>query len=212
MSRTARSIILAVVVLSTACSSGGNGDAGPGETSDGGSDGGGSGTVPAAVFAAGFCETFLGWVSSVEQQFEANSEAFDSLEAEFGDEQGPEVLIRVRDAVVEGLEGFRTATEQVVSRLDAIGSPDVVGGEDLGVQLRGIFADVVIAADGYAERARNLGTDDADAFIEALFEISSDIEAELTGIFATFDTFDGTFDDPALAAALANEPACAGVG
>lgn len=169
---------------------------------------GGSQTADVQQLAATYCEAFLGWADAVEEQFEANSEVFDDLEAQFGDDVEAQVLTEVQEVVIDGLDGFRSSTTDVVDQLEDLDAPETAGARELLTQTISVFDRTATAIDGFRDRAESLDPADGGAFVAGMAQISTDVQVDLSSLFAELEEVEGVLEGSELAAAFEDEPAC----
>lgn len=170
--------------------------------------GGGSQTADLRQLAATYCEAFLGWADAVEEQFQANGEVFDDLEARFGDDLEAQVLAEVQEVVIDGLDGFRSSTVDVVDQLEDLDPPETAGARELLTETISVFDRTATAIDGFRDRAESLDPADGGAFVAGMAQISTDVQVDLSSLFAELEEMEEILEGSELAAAFEDEPAC----
>jgi hypothetical protein len=146
---------------------------------DGGTDGGGEAdTVSATEYATGVCTAISGWVDDIQglnQDLQANLD--------------PTSMDSLKDAMVGFLEDVTTATDSVISDVEAVGIPDVEDGQAAADAVLSALRDSrAVFADAH-DRVEGLSTDDPAAFAEELETLGTDIGSSMSGIGGELDQF-----------------------
>lgn len=185
----AGTLLLALVLA--ACSSDDNGSGGDG----GGGDAGSGQAVSADVYATSLCtgiQTYIDDVTALSNTFAASLDPAAELAGQ-------------RDAVVGFLDEVLTATDTLISDLEAAGVPDVDGGQAIVDAVGQSFDQARGVIDDARTQVQALALDDAQTFAAELGSIGTTIQSSLGGIGGALSAL----DSPELAEAVAAEPACA---
>jgi hypothetical protein len=182
--------LLALVLA--ACSGDDNGG---GDTTGGGGDTGGAQTVPAEAYATSLCtsmQTYIDDVTNLSNSFASTLDPSADLAGQ-------------QDAVVGFLDDVLTITDTLITDLEAAGVPDVEGGQAIRDAVSQSFDRARTVIGDAKSQVEGLALDDPQAFATELGNIGAAIQESLGGIGGSLSAL----DSPALADAVAAEPACA---
>ena len=194
-----RSMLVAGLVLAVfamaACSNddgGGGGGQTGGET--GGETGGQATTVSTDTYVSGLCTTMGTYVSDVQSitnEFTASLDPTAALEDQ-------------KTVVVTYLEDVITATETMISEVEAVGVPDVDNGEAVVGAVQDSFQQAQAVLEDARSTVEGLSVDDPVAFGNALIDLGTSLESSLAGVGDSL----GALDSQELSEAAAAAPAC----
>ena len=190
-----RSMLVAGLVLAVfamaACS---NDDGGGGGGQTGGETGGQATTVSTDTYVSGLCTTMGTYVSDVQSitnEFTASLDPTAALEDQ-------------KTVVVTYLEDVITATETMISEVEAVGVPDVDNGEAVVGAVRDSFQQAQAVLEDAKSTVEGLSIDDPVAFGNALIDLGTSLETSLAGVGDSL----GALDSQELSEAAAAAPAC----
>jgi hypothetical protein len=158
--------------------------------------------VPARAWAREVCTGLVGW-----------QERIDTGAAALGRRVAPEAeLGEARDALVDFLGDAAAATDELVSRVVAAGTPAVAMGRSLARDLR---ANLERAGRLFAENRTRAGTipvDDPGAYRDAARRVVADVERGRDEVEEALAGLDGDYDVPELERAFEEERPCNRLG
>ena len=137
----------------------------------------GNEAVPSGTFVDGMCTAMGTWIDVLQG---GNDELQQDLAGITSAEQAIELLVGYLDRTVE-------ATDELIADVEALGPPDVDGGEDAQASILETFEGVRTALADAADEVRGLDTSDPQALADALTTLSSDLTdatGELVGPLA----------------------------
>ena len=186
-------VIVAVSVLG-ACS---GDDPAPASPTENGSGSPEPENAAGTEYVTAVCEGVSGWLDEIQ-----------TLTAEFQDTSSQATNIRqVKGAAVAYLGGLLDATDTLVSGLEDSGVPDVPRGAEAAQHILDGLGQVRTAMENARGRIRDLATDDPQAFVARLREITSELGSEMSSVGASMEEF----DSPELDTAAADVPEYEGV-
>lgn len=183
--------VLAIVALASAC--GGDGSSTP--SSDGTETSGGiepAGSSSAEEYATGVCTAINDWIASLTTQASSLSDVPTDPVA------GQDVMLTFLDAVIAD-------TDALVSKIEALGAPDVADGEAANAALLTTLEQVRDLYQTLRDGVAGLDTSDPTAFATALTGLSTALSTGSSDIGSALDEFQ-TGD---LATVFQGTPACA---
>ena len=194
--RSPRSILFAVVLaslLAAACSSDGSGGAEGGDGGDGGENA--PAQTGAGSYVDGVCTALTDWQSGLE----TDNQALQSSLTE-----GTPTPDETKTALVDFLSSTVDGTKAMVSDIEALGVPDVEGGDQVATALSSALGGVVTLFESALSDVEGLSTDDPAAMATALTELGTDISQGSAGIGTAL----GDLDTPELEEAAKSSEAC----
>jgi hypothetical protein len=195
-------MLLALALALSACSSNDNGGGttgggNTGTTAASGSTSSSGGTVSPADYAKSLCTSMQNYVTNVT-----------NLSNNFASSLDPSAdLAGQRDAVAGFLDDVLSATDQLISDLDAAGVPDVANGQEIVSSIKAAYQQARQAIDDAKKQVQGLSLDDPTAFASQLSDIGTAIQSSLGDIGGSLSTL----DSPELSAAVSSEPSCAAI-
>ena len=160
-------------------------------TGDTGTSGG---TVSSEEYVQSVCTSMSTWVNDVQ-----------TMSNEFGSSLDPSADIQTqKDAIVGLFDEMLGATDTLISSLDAAGTPDVEGGDEIRATLSDSFAQARAALEDAKNQIGALSVDDPQAFATELTNIGTAIQTSMNGITGSLSGLAA----PELEQAAANEQAC----
>lgn len=193
-----RSMLVAGLVLAvfamTACSSDDGGGGGTTGGATGGQSGGSTSTVSADTYVAGLCssmDTYVTDVQSITNDFTASLDPSAALADQ-------------KDAVLTYLDQVITATETMISEVQAVGVPDVSNGQEVVSAVQDSFAQAKSVIEDAKTTVQGLSLDDPVAFGNALIDLGTSLQTSLSGVGDSL----GALDTAELSQAAANAPEC----
>jgi len=199
---TAGAMLLALALALSACSSDDNGGGttgggNTGTTAATGSTSSSGGTVTPAEYAKSLCSSMQSYVTNVTD-----------LSNNFASSLDPSAdLAGQRDAVVGFLDDVLTATDKLISDLDAAGVPDVDNGQEIVSTIKSAYQQARSAIADAKSQVQGLSLDDPTAFASQLSDIGTAIQSSLGDIGGSLSTL----DSQELSQAVASEPSCAAI-
>jgi hypothetical protein len=147
-----------------------------------GTDGGGDGTEPDTVsateYATGICGAIAGWADDIQA---LNEDLQASLD--------PNDLDALQDVMVDFLDDVVTATDSAISEVEAVGVPDVEGGQAAAGAVLTALRDSKTIFEDARDRVDGLSTADPAAFGEELQTLGTDLQTSMSGIGGQLDQF-----------------------
>lgn len=195
-SAVAIGVILAVSAFGPACSSDDPGpDAAPTESESGSPEP--EGGAEAAEYVTAVCDGVTGWIGEIQ-----------ALTQEFQDASSRATNIRqVKAAAVAFLGGLLVATDTFVADLEESGVPPVPRGEEAAQQILDGLEEVRTAMEDARARIQRLATNDPQAFVARLREITEEMARQMSSVGTSMEEFEA----PELDAAAEDVPECEGV-
>lgn len=191
-SKRALVVVTAALVLS-AC--GGKSDgSGSGSTGSTGSNGG---KVSASAFAGTVCGAILQWQGDIQSRS-------DDLTNQLGDSPDP---AKGKQVLGDFIDGIITDTDEVLTKLQGAGVPDVDGGSAASNALVTAFQQVKESLQHVRESVEALPTDDPTAFQQAAGSLSTEISSSFDAIATSLQSV----QVPALDDAFNSESSCQSV-
>jgi hypothetical protein len=179
-------MVLAAVAFATAsCSSSSN---------DGEGDSGETTTTDAATYIDGVCTSLSDWKTGLDDDNLALQTALDGTPTP---EESKTALVDFLTTTVDG-------TKAMVSDIEALGVPDVDGGDEIASTLSTELGKVTTLFEGVLDDVENLSTDDPQAMVTALGELGTTISDGSAGIGTAL----GDLDAPELEEAAQDSEAC----
>lgn len=183
--------VVVVALLATACN-GASEEQGPTAPVTTPEPGGAVAVVAPDSFVDGLCTAMGDWVDVLQG-------GNDQLQQELGGitsaDQAIDLLVAYLDDTVE-------ATDELIAEVEALGAPDVEGGEEARQAFLDTFEGVREALADAADEVRGLDTSDPEALAQALTTLSSDLTAatgDLVGPLArtSIPEFEQAYEDTA---------------
>lgn len=199
-------LIAGVLLLALVLAACGGDDSGGGDTTGGttastgttgttGATGTTGGTVAPEEYVASVCTSMQTFVDDVT-----------TMSNDFGSTLDPTADVQTqKDAIVGLFDDMLAAMDTLISELQAAGTPDVDGGDQITAALSDSFASARQALQDARDQVEGLSVDDPTAFATELTNIGTAIQDSMSGITGSLSELDA----PALSEAAANEPACA---
>jgi hypothetical protein len=191
--------VLLIALMLAACSSDDNGGGDTGGATTGGATGttqstGGGATVSASEYAKAVCTTMSTYVTDVTDLSNTFASSLDPAAD----------LAGQRDAVVGFLDDVLTATDELITNLEAAGVPDVDNGQEIVDKIKESFTQAKSVIADAKDQVQNLSLDDPTAFATQLSGIGTAIQDSMTGIGTSLQSL----SSPELEQAVTSEPAC----
>jgi hypothetical protein len=190
--RSTRSFVAVVLtaLITAACSS-----------SSSGGDGGGDqapAQTNASTYVDGVCTALGDWQSGLDA---------DNATMEATLSSGTPTLDDTKTALVDFLTSTVDGTKAMVSDIEALGVPDVDGGDEVASTLSAALGEVVTLFQGALDNVEGLSTDDPAGMTTALTDLATNISQGSTEIG---DALSG-LDTPELETAANDSEACAAI-
>jgi hypothetical protein len=148
--------------------------------------------VAAGTFVDGLCTAMGDWVGVLQG---GNTQLQQDLTGITSADQAIDLLVAYLDSTVE-------ATDELISQVESLGTPDVEGGEEARQAFIDTFGGVRDALADAADEVRGMDTSDPEALAQALTTLSSDLTAatgDLVGPLArtSIPEFEQAYEDTA---------------
>jgi hypothetical protein len=184
--------VIALVVLAGACSSKGSSAAPNGETPAGETSTAAPpvlGGASADEYAAAVCTALASWSTSLQAQ----AQDFANIATD-------------PSSAVDGINAFVDETDQLIDTLNALGAPDVEGGEEAHTLLVSALTTLRDSYAGLADAFANIDPTDPQAVTQALSEFEAAFSND--DLSAQFDAL----QDTEIAQAFQSQTACTKAG
>ncbi len=170
---------------------------------NGDDDNGDDDTESAAAWSTEFCNALSSWETDLE-----------GLTSDLTQGTAPTEAAAARDLLVDFVSGAADRTEQMVGEVGAASAPDIDQGEDIAEDLVAGLQGFADAFNDLEERVSALPIDDPATFRAEGDVIFSEFDTIVAEFGTEFDELDAEYGDATapIEEALAEEPACAGVG
>jgi hypothetical protein len=156
--------------------------------------GGGAAATEYVTAVCGGVVDWLGEIQTLTQEFQETS-------------SGATNIRQVKGAAVDYFDGLLRATETLISSLEDSGVPDVPRGEEAAQHILDGLGEVRTAMQNARARIRDLATDDPQAFVARLREITTEMGRQMSSVGASMEEFEA----PELDAAAGDVDSCQGV-
>jgi hypothetical protein len=194
-------LVLAIVALvGGACSSSSSSTpAAVGSSASSSGDGGGSGTSDAVAYMTSLCTSVSDWQAGIE---EGNQEFQQSIGG------GVPSFDDVKEDLQTYLQGAVDDTKALVAEIDALGAPDIGGGDQVATAMHDGLSSVATLFETMLASVSDLDTSDPAGMAQAMQDLGPDLQEAAAEIEAAFSQIEG----PDIDAAMSDIPACADLG
>jgi hypothetical protein len=157
----------------------------------------GPAAVSAETYVSSLCSALQNWITALQ---EGQAEVQGTVEpgnAESG-----------KQALATFFDGAVADTQTMISTVEAIGTPDVDGGDTIAQELLFRFTEAKTALEGTRAQVDTLPTDNPQAFAAAATELGGAIQTQLESVGDALSTI----SQPDLDAATNADPTCQSLG
>lgn len=196
-----RSALVLALALLAACGGGGDDEAaGRSETAQTSTVGGGTvGGVTPEDYAGDVCRSIGSWYDEIDQASTALLADADQIEEDPA--AGKALVVGFLDDAI----GF---TDGLIAGLEEAGVPETDGGQRTADELVAGIEEVRELFRGARDDTEALPTDDPQALGTGLQDIGAALQDSATAVGANFEAVLSSVDDPELASAFQDAPAC----